>query len=80
MAISLKEFVDATNAEVVGGQLIVGERADRKFVGNAEGTFTLNEDGQAIADQIEAGTYGATSEAIAEVVVDAPVVKPATKK
>lgn len=77
MAISLKEFIEATNAEIVGGQLIVGERADRKFVGSAEGTFTLNEDGQAIAEQIEAGTYGITP---AEVEVVAEPVKPAAKK
>ena len=78
MAISLKEFIEVTNAEVVGGQLIVGERADRKFVGNADGTFTLNEEGQLIADQIEAGTYGKPEgyvEEKAPAKEEAPVIK-----
>lgn len=55
MALSYEEFVKATGAEVVAGNLIVGIMANRKIVGSIlDGTFNLNDDGRALADEIEA--------------------------
>ena len=49
MAISLEELVKATDAEEVGGNIIIGIMATRKFVGKIEGgVFSLNEAGQEI--------------------------------
>lgn len=56
MAMTLTEFVAATGAEIVGDRLILGERTDREFVGSIEGgTFVLNEKGQSILEDLEAG-------------------------
>ena len=55
MAISLEKFVELTNAEEVGGNIIVGVMADRKIVGTVEnGVFNLNEEGQKLAEELEA--------------------------
>lgn len=55
MALSYEEFVKATGAEVVAGNLIVGIMANRKVVGSIlDGSFNLNDDGRALADEIEA--------------------------
>ena len=54
MALSYEEFVKATGAEVVAGNLIVGIMANRKIVGSIlDGSFTLNDEGRALADEIE---------------------------
>lgn len=55
MAYSREEVAEKLNAEVVGGNLIVGERADRKFVGKTseEGVFTITEDGEALLAALE---------------------------
>jgi hypothetical protein len=49
MAYSREEVAEKLNAEMVGGNLIVGERADRVFVGktNEDGVFTITEEGEA---------------------------------
>lgn len=56
MAISFEQFMEATGAELVAGNIIVGTTGDRKKVGslNDEGVFNLNDDGKALADEIEA--------------------------
>jgi len=55
MAMSMDEFVKRTNAEVVGGNVIVGQMAERKIIAQVlEGVFTLNADGQAILAALEA--------------------------
>lgn len=55
MAMTLKEFLDKTGAEIIGGRLVVGERSDRRFVGSIEdGTFTLTAEGQELQSAMEA--------------------------
>lgn len=56
MALSYEQFMEATGAELVAGNIIVGALADRKKVGalGDDGVFNLNDDGKAIADEIEA--------------------------
>lgn len=55
MAMTMEEFVKRTGAEVVGGNVIVGQMAERKIVANVlEGIFTLNADGQVILAALEA--------------------------
>lgn len=56
MALSYEQFMEATGAELVAGNIIVGVMADRKKVGalGDDGVFNLNEEGKALADEIEA--------------------------
>jgi len=55
MAMTMDEFVKRTSAEVVGGNVIVGQMADRKIIASViEGIFTLNADGQAVLAALEA--------------------------
>jgi hypothetical protein len=62
MAIGFDQFMEATGAELVAGNIIVGIMAARKKVGslNDDGVFNLNDDGKAMADEIEAGGKKAT--------------------
>ena len=55
MAYSREEVAEKLNAEVVGGNLIVGERGDRVFVGKTseEGVFTITEEGEAMLAALE---------------------------
>lgn len=55
MAYSREEVAEKLNAEVVGGNLIVGERADRVFVGKTseDGVFTITEDGEKLLTALE---------------------------
>ena len=55
MAISFEQFMEATGAELVAGNIIVGVMANRKKVGSLDddGVFNLNDDGKALADEIE---------------------------
>ena len=56
MAYSREEVAEKLNAEIVGGNLIVGERGDRLFVGKTseEGVFTITEEGEAMLAALEA--------------------------
>jgi hypothetical protein len=54
MALSYEEFMAATNAEIVNGNIIVGQLGDRKIVGTHAETFQLNEEGLALQAEIEA--------------------------
>ena len=56
MAIGFDQFMETTGAELVAGNIIVGIMAGRKKVGslNDDGVFNLNDDGKAMADEIEA--------------------------
>jgi len=56
MALSYEQFMEATGAELVAGNIIVGVMADRKKVGalGDDGVFNLNDEGKALADEIEA--------------------------
>lgn len=56
MAVSLEQFIAATGADLVAGNLIVGIMGDRRKVGDViDGTFNLNEEGLEMAAEIEAG-------------------------
>lgn len=65
MALSKEEVAKKLNAESVGGNLIVGERADRVFVGKTseEGVFTITEEGEALLAALEAKTKPALKKA-----------------
>jgi hypothetical protein len=54
MAMTFEEFQQRTNAELVAGNIIVGNLADRKIVGTFDGAFNLNEAGQALLAELEA--------------------------
>lgn len=58
MAISFEQFMEATGAELVAGNIIVGIMGSRKKVGSLDddGVFNLNDDGKALADEIEASS------------------------
>ncbi|TDN70403.1 hypothetical protein [Paraburkholderia sp. BL10I2N1] len=64
MSISLEDFVAKTGAEMVGGRLVLGIQEDRRIVGDAAPTFTLNEEGLLIASELEEGI--AAEQAIAD--------------
>ncbi|CAB4135451.1 hypothetical protein UFOVP285_27 [uncultured Caudovirales phage] len=55
MALSQAEVAAKLNAEYVAGNLIVGERSDRVFVGKTsqEGVFTITEEGEALLAALE---------------------------
>jgi hypothetical protein len=73
MAISFDQFMEATGADLVAGNIIVGAMADRKKVGSLDddGVFNLNDDGKALAEEIEAGGKKATKAKKAEAPVEA---------
>lgn len=56
MALSYEQFMEATGADLVAGNIIVGIMGDRKKVGSLgdDGVFNLNDDGKALADELEA--------------------------
>lgn len=54
MAMTFDEFLKASGAEYVAGNIIVGIMGDRKIVGTYDGVFQLNEAGQAMLDELEA--------------------------
>jgi hypothetical protein len=57
MALTYEQFLELSGAEVVCGNLIVGQLAERKIVGSVlDGTFQLNEAGQELSAELEAGT------------------------
>jgi hypothetical protein len=55
MALSQAEVAAKLNAEYVAGNLIVGERSDRVFVGKTsqDGVFTITETGEALLAALE---------------------------
>ena len=55
MALSQAEVATKLNAEYVAGNLIVGERSDRVFVGKTsqDGVFTITEEGEALLAALE---------------------------
>jgi hypothetical protein len=55
MALTAAEFIEKSGAEVVCGKLIIGVQAERNVIGSLEPTFELNEEGQAIMAELEAG-------------------------
>jgi hypothetical protein len=71
MALTYEQFMEATGAEIVCGNIVVGEMANRKVVGTHDETFNLNDDGMAIAKEVEEGTY---------VNPNAPVDAPKTRR
>jgi hypothetical protein len=68
MALSREEVAQKLNAESVAGNLIVGERGDRVFVGKTseDGVFTITEEGEAMLAALEKSKKVKISEVIAE--------------
>lgn len=56
MALSFEKFMELSGADLVAGNIIVGVMADRKKVGTLgdDGVFNLNDDGKALAEELEA--------------------------
>ena len=69
MAYSREEVAQKLNAEYVGGNLIVGERGDRVFVGKTseEGVFTITEDGEKLLAALDTSKSAEVSEVTEEV-------------
>lgn len=63
MSLSYEQFVAATSAELVGGNLIVGAAAGRKKVGSLsdDGVFSLTDEGRELIAQIEADAAAAAA-------------------
>jgi DUF1009 family protein len=56
MSVTLEQFIEATGAEIVGGNVVVGVTAERKIVGSViDGPFNLNDVGLAMSAEIDAG-------------------------
>jgi hypothetical protein len=60
MAMSFEQFMEATGAELVCGNIVVGFAAGRKKVGalGDDGVFNLNEDGLAMVEALESPKRG----------------------
>lgn len=56
MALSYEQFMKASGAELVAGNIIVGIMGERKKVGSLgdDGVFNLNDEGKALAEDLEA--------------------------
>lgn len=54
MAMTFDQFMEASGAEFVAGNIIHGIMGDRKFLGTYDGVFQLNEAGQAMLEKLEA--------------------------
>lgn len=69
MAYSREEVAKKLDAEVVGGNLIVGERANRVFVGKTseDGVFTITEEGEALLAALEKGKKASIADVVKEV-------------
>lgn len=81
MAVSYEQFMEATGAELVCGNIIVGQMADRRKVGEVtdDGVFNLNDEGKAMVTEIEAGQKPTTRRrkaAASEPEAEAPAVDP----
>lgn len=72
MAMTFEQFMEASGAEFVAGNIITGVMAERKIVGTYDGVFQLNEAGQALLEELEAAPeVKATRKKKAEAAVDA---------
>lgn len=60
MAMTFDQFMEASGAEYVAGNIIRGIMADRKIIGTYDGgKFQLNEEGQILLEELEADAAGA---------------------
>jgi len=69
MAMSYEQFMQASGAELVCGNLIIGVMQNRRKIGDRlDGTFTLNEEGLKLLAEIESkmGVTDATPEVVAK--------------
>jgi hypothetical protein len=60
MAMTFDDFMEASGAEFVAGNIIHGIMADRKILGTYDGVFQLNEAGQAMLEELEAAERAGT--------------------
>lgn len=72
MALSFEKFMEMSGADLVAGNIIVGMMGDRKKVGSLgdDGVFNLNDDGKALAEELEAPKAAKTKKA-----ADAPAAE-----
>lgn len=84
MAVSYEQFMEATGAELVCGNIIMGQLANRRKVGEVgdDGVFNLNDEGKAIVAELEAGSKSPTTarkrkSSAAEAEETAPAAEPA---
>lgn len=72
MALSFEKFMELSGADLCAGNIIVGIMGDRKKVGSLgdDGVFNLNDDGKALAEELEAPKVTKTKKA-----ADAPAAE-----
>jgi len=77
MALSYEQFMEATGAELVAGNLIHGIMSDRKKVGTLgdDGVFNLNDAGKALVETVEAEPAKKATRAKKAEAVDAPATE-----
>jgi len=65
MALSFEKFMELSGADLCAGNIIVGMMGDRKKVGSLgdDGVFNLNDDGKALAEELEAPKAAKASKA-----------------
>lgn len=73
MAVSYEQFMEATGAELVAGNIILGQMSDRRKVGEIsdDGAFNLTDDGKAMIAEIEAGKKPSTAKRTKKATVEA---------
>jgi len=76
MALSFEKFMEVSGADLVAGNIIVGVMGDRKKVGSLgdDGVFNLNDDGKALAEELEAPKVTKTKKADTKA-ADAPAAE-----
>ena len=74
MAMSYEQFMQASGAELVCGNIIIGTLGDRKKIGDRlDGVFNLNEEGQKVLIELE-------SKGVEQPVAEKPAAKTRGKK
>lgn len=76
MALSFEKFMEVSGADLVAGNIIVGVMGDRKKVGSLgdDGVFNLNDEGKALAEELEAPKATKTKKADTKA-ADAPAAE-----
>lgn len=77
MALSFEKFMEVSGADLVAGNIIVGIMGDRKKVGTLgdDGVFNLNDEGKALAEELEAPKVAKPKKADAAKTADTPATE-----
>lgn len=77
MALSFEKFMELSGADLVAGNIIVGLMGDRKKVGTLgdDGVFNLNDEGKALAEELEAPKAAKPKKADAAKAADTPTAE-----